>query len=308
MFRLLLIASLFSLSARAEDPGSQNTHAGPSQSVGSEYLHQTTGGHFELTPALGIYASTIRYKNSSDKTQQSFLPITVKGEYGFSDLFSLSAKLGVGLGVVNNTCPNSTCDDTVLRGAMDPVLSANFRIPTGIMALRFGADLSTSLGNHKIESNGDTNVASGGTSLTPNFGMDFSLPNMVMGFQLKYDLYRGDRTNERPGRTPSETKDKKANRLGLAAFYEYNFPRIVSIGSALEYLNQAASETESTGVTTKNKDALDHFNLNVYVPLRFTPRVTLVPAVWLGATQRDSSSTVKDQTDFSMNVLARFTF
>jgi hypothetical protein len=97
--------------------------------------------------------------------------------------------------------------------------------------------------------------------------------------------------------------------LDVTAFYEFNFPRIVSIGTALAYTNSPSSKTENAGVKTSNNNAADIYALQVYVPLRFTPRVTLVPSVSVGAVDyKAGSSTVKSQTLTSMAVYARFTF
>jgi len=300
---LLFVAFIFTSVAYAQD------EAMPAS--GSEYLHQAAGRHFELSPGTGVQSTTAKYKNSTTKeAKRTLIPLTATAEYGFTDLFSLGLKVGVGVGATDLSCDSTTlCNDTVHSGMIDPTLSANFRIPVGAAALRFGADLSTSIGKYKIENDGDTNLASGGTKLTPYAGVEFLLADMVFGTRLSYDLYKGDREVEDQTTNPtSNYKYIDKRELNAAFFYEFNFPRIVSIGGALEYINSPTSKTESNGVKTSDKNAADIYALKAYVPLRFNPRVTLVPSLKVGVVDYKDTTNIKSQALTELNVFARFTF
>lgn len=311
MFRSLLFTTLlFVTAAHAEDEGAQATSGGPANSVGSEYLHQAVGHTFELTPGVGVQTSKITIKNSPNKQDKTLIPLTVKAEYGFTDMFSLAAQLGVGIGAVDNTCTSpAICDDTVAGGLLDPIISANMRIPVGIAALRFGADLSVSPSKHKIQADGDENLASGGTTFSPYVGAEILIGPSVFGGKISYDLYRGDRSVEDDAPPANTYKITDEKELDVNLFYEFNFPKIVAIGGALEFTDSPTSKTESGGVKTSNDDAATFTTVKVYVPLRFNTHVTLVPALSGGVVNyKASTSTVDEQTLSKFEVIARFTF
>lgn len=271
----------------------------------SEYLHQAAGGVFEVTPTIALKTAKVDYKDPSDNDSDSVeVPLTVKGEYGFSDLFSVGAILGVGAGVTNYDDCSSSCDDRH-RGLYDPVLTANFRIPLGVGAVRFGTDLSFSLGDHKIEADGDSNLASGGTVLTPYAGYEAILGSHGFGGKLRHQAVRTDRNYsvEQSSGGTNKYKIKDGEQTYLDLFYEYSFPKIVAIGTALEFTHSAESKSGST----KNNDKYNAVDVNVYVPLRFNSKITLVPSLSFGSIN-NKSDTIKRNTRSSMGVYARFAF
>ncbi len=305
---LSLATLLFMTSAHAEDIGAQNTPEGPSN-TGSQYLHQATGGTFELSPFTGVMSRKQSAKASQNKRESTLLPLGVMGEYGFSDLFSLSGRLAVGIGGTDAICPGTTCDDTVQSGLFDPIITANFRIPVGIAALRFGADISSSIGKRKLDKDGDSNLATGGTKFAPFFGAEFLLTNMIIGGRVSYDLFKSERETQDDTPPAGSYKESKRQETNAAIFYEYNFPKIVSLGAALNYKDSAATEIKSSGSKTELYDKSSTIGLEIYVPLRFTPRVTLIPRLASASTNYKSSSAgIKDDSMTELSVLARFAF
>ena len=308
LFRSLLVLAVVGAQAFAQD---DQPVTSVEAATGSEYLHQAPGGAFELSPGLMITTERLKGRGTVRNRTASQLMLMVEGEYGFNDMFSLGANLGVGVGATSiDNCPsNTTCNDTRQSGMRDAMVTFNGRVPFGLSAFRFGLDLSQSFGEAVIEKDGDSNLASGGTTLTPFVGFETTFGASLIGAKLGYDVYQSDRDykNESPPATKFKVKD--GQRLNAALFYEYTFPKIVSVGAALEYLDRADSKTSGNGTTSKNKDGASLTMLNVYVPLRFNPRVTLIPEISSGLSKyKTSNSSFKEHVVSQVAVNARFTF
>ncbi|NJL25085.1 MAG: hypothetical protein HC902_07860 [Calothrix sp. SM1_5_4] len=277
----------------------------------SEYQHQTEAGRWEVTPSVGIHArnGTPRDATTTKKIYSGSLPLSVRGEYGISSLFSVGTQLGYTMGAVSYDCDSSTtCDSTTFKGFVDPEVYLNGRVGIGPGSLRFGANVAFSPMKAEISSNGDANNFSGGTTVSPYVGYEFFVGRGLLGFRGAYDLYQSEREVSDKTSTPNSYKVTDGQDISLAAFYEYPIWKL-SIGSALEYTNSAQTRKKSNGATTPGNNAFSEYHMRVYVPIRFNPKITLYPALAVGTQDCPSSGCTARTTSITdISCAGRFTF
>jgi len=293
--------------AQEDSPSGTRPSAGYSN---SEYMHQAPGGKFELTP--GMLFESVRYEFKSNTNEPTIfrLPLFVKAEYGFSDMFSLSAVLAYAVGGTSYTECTTTCPDSKKSsGLMDPIVSANLRFPIGAGALRAGLDFSFSTEDSKTESDGDYNNASGGSTLAPYVGYEITFGRNILGGRLSHELVKSDRTHKDQRGTPSTEKISGGQDTFVNVFYEFNFPRIVSLGAAIEHQKSPTTKSSTNGgPKTSDKNELSITKFKFYVPLEFNERVTLVPALAVGPYRYKNATSLESATYTSVGVYSRFTF
>lgn len=274
---------------------------------GSNYLWQAPEGKFEVTPALGIAKGTYSQRATTYNNEQSKMPITVSGEYGICPTMAAGLTLGTDSQKVHDTTPASV--DTKQTGMLDPVLFFKGRYDLGAGWLRYGANLVLGFQKHVNKSNGDSNLASGGMTLTPWAGWEMAAGPGTFGARLMFDLYKGEASGSDESTTPAtDYKTTGGGAFGLTAFYEMPMG-MWDIGGALTYKSMATTKNKVAGVSTSSDDGATNIMLEVYAPVHVNDMITVLPTLHYTTVNFTSSSYgIKSGSEMGLDVGARFTF
>lgn len=314
--RLLTITSVlvagFSLPVFAQEATPQSPSSSPildaNTSSASYYLHQPSAGQFDLTPSLVL--TQMKYEVEDGDMEydmvSSLIGLGIGFDYGISDMFSIGANLNYGEGTVKvDECPSGfTCNDRDQGGLEDPSINAKLKLKAGPGAFRFMAKLSMATEDHKVKSNGDSNLASGGTTGNLQAGYEVKTELNAFGGLVGYDVYQSDR-DAKSGDT--KYKSEGGNNLNAAIFAEHASKNLI-FGGALTYFLSAESKNKVNGTSAKAKDDFDIIALEGYMPIRAADNVLLTPKITLGKVKYKSSETVDDATVVMLGGEARFTF
>ena len=238
---LLLASSI----AQAQTPDAAPEAGSTAQ--GSEYLYQAPAKSWVVTPKILNTVGTYKFKSSSsyDKASTVSTGVSVEGEYGIADFFSLAAEAGFSAGVIDYYCKDSValCTDATdrSRGLEDIRLAANFRLPMGKLALRFGADAYLSPGKRKIESDDDSNNFSGGQSVAPYLGLEVPVATSgFIGAKLQYEAVASKQKVTDDGATPKDYEVKPGKAFVATVFYEHRIAARFNVLHAANFFDPTA--------------------------------------------------------------------
>ena len=94
----------------------------------------------------------------------------------------------------------------------------------------------------------------------------------------------------------------------VAAFYEANVNKL-TFGGALSYTARAASKTAiADAAATSDGNNTTGFAFTYYMPVHFTPTITLLPVVSVGSTHYPTASGIDSQTALAIGCAGRFAF
>lgn len=285
--------------ASAEDTGMTN----------SEFLHQPEAQELEVIPGVKLNVTAFSLRNTDTKVTGVGSPLTVDLDYGFSSMFSAGLVLGYGSTAYVRTCTfPKTCNDTTSKGLLDPKLNFKLRFPVGPGTLRVGADVGVAVEHSKIKSSGDSNQASGGTTVTPFVAYELPLSVGLLGLAMQYDVYKSDQKTDddsfAPGTTYSVTGGQS---FGTSAYYEANF-RKLTFGGALNYANAGISKASVNGKNLDVDSVINAFGVSFYLPVHFTPTIALLPIASYSVLNYSSMSSVSSAGVFNVGVAGRFSF
>lgn len=314
MFRLLILAvASVSTFAHAQQNGSFLT---------SEYFHQAEAGVFEITPGIGQapgkasvnelpmgyrFVQTT-YKNTSAKSNVTFLPIVADLEYGLTPDFAVGGELSYVTGHTSiDNCPSgSTCPSGDISGLADPQVFFKGRYGTGAGQLSYGISINVSL-MKSWSDNQKSNVASGGFSYTPFVGFETQAGYGVWGARVAYSIAGERKTEDRAANTDDYVKG--GNRTLLETFYEFPISGETTVGFALQYAIHATTESKSgSGTYSDDKSAGKEIALKAYTPMPMGT-FTLLPSLKYSSYSLDDSNSGTDKmTGFEIGVAGRMTF
>ena len=272
----------------------------------SELYHQAAAGTFEITPGLALLSKKLKLRNTDLEINTVGIPVTVIGEYGVSSFFSIGLNLRYEGSFTSYTnCPNGfDCKSSGSYGLQDPQIDLKFKVPVGPGLLRFGAGASFAVEKSVQKSSGDSNMASGGNKVAPFLVYEIAFGPSILGAQVQYDAYIGDRKVNNSG--VDQTISKGA-AFSTNIFYEFN-RRIVTFGAALGYGTQDREQTTANGTTTVNNVTPNLFGLKIYAPIHSTDRLTLLPTVTYAILTYPSSSSSSVAAVTEIGGAARFAF
>lgn len=289
--------------------------ADSSGSNGTEYMYQTPGDTFMVQPQIGLGGIAVKYNDTNTgyknlKATSAALPVGVAGEYGINQMLAIGLELIYSSNKTTFDCdsPLPCPKDKKASGLHDPAINIKLRNQIGAGTLRYGLRAAIALEKSKIDSDGNSNAASGGSSVTPFVGYELPLGPGFIGAQASYDLYKGDRKTKTDGVT-NETKTTGGETLEVSAFYEANVG-IMTYGGALVFDSRAESKDAVGSAAPKgNKNAYTAYTLHFYTPAHLTPTITILPTVDLGGISYTSSGSSADSAGaFLISVAGRFTF
>ena len=274
--------------------------------IQSELYHQAAAGTFEVTPGIALFSTKSKLRNTDLEINRFGLPVNVIGEYGVSSFFSIGLNLTFGnsfLSYVN--CPvGFDCKTSKSYGLEDPRIDLKFMVPVGPGLLRFGAGGSFAVEKSVLKSSGDSNMASGGNRITPFLAYEVTYGPSILGAQVQYDAYVGDRRVNDSG---VDQTDSKGAAFSTTVFYEFT-RSIVTFGAALDYRTSERSQTTLNGTTTIESVTSNLFELQIYAPLHTTDRLTLVPTVRYAILTYPSSSSTSVTAITAIGGAARIAF
>lgn len=277
----------------------------------SELLRQAPGGALELSPSIGVSSTRFEIKNTNIEGNSSSLPVGLEVEYGFNDFFSLGADVGYSMSSMRweNCGAPYICESSKSKGMVDPSLAAKLRLPVGEGAIRLNLNYSFSLEDSKTESDGDSNNASGGSTLTAGLGYEHRIGPNIFGGIISMEVYQSERTHkdEEPPTTGTE-KIEGGETMALGAFYQRRLPSNHAFGVAVAYTITDETKSKSAGVTTDNNNKFEALALHGYMQLRMNDRLTLIPSLMVGTVDMPSRSDAEDVTATNITGTARFTF
>jgi hypothetical protein len=295
--------------AKAEAPIEAPAGDAPSSGLlDTEFFHQADGGMFEVSPYIVITGKKYKFRNESTESNYGNFDLGSRFEYGLTPWLSLGLDLVYSLGAVSyDEEPTGTnYKDYTVQGLKDPAVDLRARIPAGPGVVNLKAQVSTALEKFKEDSDGDLNVASGGTTVNAGVGYSVGLGAHKFGGGFDYDVVQTERQSKN---SATNFKTKGGNALSVSGFYEFSFPKLATIGGSVSYIDIAAVKSNETG-TYKSLDSQSQaYVVSVYGPLRFTDRITLVPILAVGGQKFTSKSfQSKNATISSIGCMGRFAF
>jgi len=306
-FVLTVLLLTFGAVGNAQDEASDTSSV---EGRKSEFLYQSPAGKLELTPNIFLISERHRFKKETYKNNVGLLALGTGVEYGITDRISIGGQLlyGVGADSIDDCPKDTTCRDSrLVNGLSDPEIEAKFNLPVGPGLVRLGTDLSVSVEKSKIKSDGDYNLASGGTNLALSAGYEVPFSGRhVIGGAIRYDVYKGDRSVEDRA-SNSNYKITGGNEVGLAAFYEFSFAKL-TLGTAVIYINTPETKQKVGGTSTTFVGHYDFIGMKFYTPIYFGGDITLLPELSMGRRDYKSHDTIKDSAVAELGCAARFSF
>jgi hypothetical protein len=293
----------------------------PDLSNGSQFLYQTEAHKYNVSPRIGIDSSATEYSQNNLKRYEVGFPVGVEGEWGINQMFSLGLDLTYSASARTYKCDTNCPENTHSSGLMDPTLKFKGRNAIAGGTIRYGADLSLSLEKSKISSSGNSNAASGGTTLAPWIGYEHELGPGFIGGKIQYDLYKGDRKVQNDtvaGATTVDPANDAANatstdsngqNVALNVFYEMKFKTKYTAGANVNYVYHAETRTSVNGASSRGtRDQGSATGLKLYGTIQFTERIALLPAIGFEAVRYSNSNVVDGAAIFGAGAAGRFTF
>ena len=274
--------------------------------IQSELYHQAPAGTFEVTPGIAILSTKSKLRSTDLEINTVGVPLNVIGEYGVSSFFSIGLNLQFGNSFTSfANCPvGFDCKSSKSYGLEDPRIDLKFMFPVGPGLLRFGAGASFAVEKSVKKASGDSNTASGGNKVVPFLAYEVAFGPSILGAQIQYDAYIGDRKVSDSG---VDQTDSKGAAFSTNVFYEYT-RSIVTLGAALGYGTSERSQTTANGTTTINSVTTNAFALKIYAPIHTTDRLTLLPTVTYAILTYPSSSTAIVTAVTAIGGAARISF
>jgi hypothetical protein len=261
----------------------------------SEFFYQTGAGKSDVTGQIGYTALNRTGKGqTTDYKVTGLAPIGVAYEYGLSEMLSVEGILAYG-SLEDNSTPSRKS-----TGLVDPMVTLKGTQKMDFGHLRFGATLGLGgISKSKTESNGDTNLLSGGYSLKPYIGADLNAGPGILGARLSYN-YKLDRTSDNNG---TEGTTKGGNETDLSAFYEYMLSDMV-LGAELNYTMTAETKDKND---QKLNNAANKTGASLYGRIPAIEKLAIIPRLDYVFSNSDTD-TYDKYNDMILSVAARYEF
>lgn len=295
------------------------------ENLSSEYLHQAGHRKVEFTLGVGreegksawtnqdpngISYQTISETGKPQKVNITRFPISVTAEYGFTPTLAAGVDLIYGNGKYTTAnCPtNTTCKDSTSSGLYNPALYLKGMTPVGSAAFAYGLIADIGVEKYEVDAAGNTNLATGGTTLTPYLGYVFGSGFTRGGARFQYDVYKGDRkatyatTDTEPAR---DSTTSRGNTWALDAFFESKLESFM-LGGNVAYLHTSESSFFSNGKSGKSGDASHTWIFQVYAPVYSDGFMVLPNIAYEMQTFTDSSYFVSNVNSVQFGVAVRF--
>lgn len=283
------------------------TSAYASGPVKSEFFYQAAPEKHQVTPALTYTSMNEKVTGSTEKKTNQVL--SVKYEYGISEMFSA----GLTLGYLSGETTETGLAKTSASGLADVVyfLRGQNSFMEG-SSLHYGADINMALSKGEVDSTtGNLKSAStGGMGITPYVGYNWMVGPGVVGARLSTQMDLSDKTFKQTGTT--DTKAKGGNITALTGFYEQGFDKWL-VGGALTYSGVNTIKSTTAGTTT-NVAGGNYFGIKVYPTYELSETATIVGELsyntFLGDNKVSGGTVTKvdSKDDMNINVGGRFTF
>ena len=233
--------------------------AEPVPAVKSEFFYQAAPGVQVVTPEFNYIAITVETNNAGTptKTEVKRTGVRVAYDYGINQMFSVGAALEYSTSKDEGNTPT-----TIEAGLNDIEVNFKGTYAMGPGNLRFGSELSYSLGDRKIEANGNSNAYTGGHILTPYLGYDMNLGKGVAGTKLARQMNLGKQKVDNNGVTTEYEGDEETQ---FDLFYEQGINADWNAGGALSYVQKA--DTKSNGTSTENINPT--YLVRLYAPVKW---------------------------------------
>lgn len=285
---------------------STSLFAAAQTAVQSEYFYQAPVDSNVFTPAVDYTANTIKVKNVSNAQKEVGPTINLTYERGLTDAFSTGLTVGYLSGTTEAASATATTSkkETGLTD-LDIFFKGESAFTEG-SSLHYGVSLIAGLENHKIDSSGDANAATGAMFVAPYVGYQWAVGAGATGVSLSTELLKSAKT-ENAG-TTSTVEDGNATRL--AGFYEMKMD-----STMIDFEGRYTTISDK-----KNKDANTTTEMPDYIGLAVVPTFTLSPSTTiLGSLSYDKMLDTKlkdagleyeiENGDIlAVNIAGRFTF
>lgn len=260
--------------------GSQVHAETMSESTGaqSQYYRQALSGHHLITPFLDTVARRGEERSSGNDIESRGAEVGVSYEYGVSDLWAIGAEISTAS--LEDDVDNAA-RKTKSKGMKDLEFTVRGQTAAG-SGVHFGGRITIAVEDSKIESDGDSNMSSGGNVLAPYIGYQWALPTSFLGVQLTRELQLGKAKQIDKSNGTKRTFDLEGGELTtLAAYYEAVLSSKVSLGTSIELSKR--QDIEVTGDLTGTVDGKSATALVVYVPIQLgggtlIPRMSAIKA------------------------------
>jgi hypothetical protein len=299
--------------------------AADSASNGSEYMHQAAAGKWEVSPMLEYHDWTLKYNSNGNifgfsKSEDTGMIYGVKGEYGINDMFSVGVNLAGESDTWKNTGTDGSTNNSTASGMNNIDIIGNGKYDLGGSTLRYGLDLSISMGSSKYDvssgaAQGSFGTNTGGMDLTPFIGWETAMGPGILGAKFSYLFQLSKRNyNTTAGSVPlSEIPSSESgiSAESLAVFYEW-MQNSWSLGVSLAYNGvQGSSETFADGSSSKVDNGHAGLFVSVYAPITVADNITIIPNLGFGDNGEAlvaENGGVNTWNGWDLSVAARFAF
>ncbi len=268
----------------------------------------SAAGQFTLTPGIGLEIVRQKFKSPDVEFSTDILSPGVQAEYGATDFLSVGGTFGYLASVTSaDKCPSGyTCERTGTKGISDPSLYAKFRLHAGQGNFIAKLNYSFSIEDHKIESDGDSNAASGGNTLTASAGYEVGFNRNRIGFEIARDLMQTDRSVKDDGPPALDYKVGAGENTSFTGFYEIHVEK-ANVGGYLSYLIADKTEDNLSGSMQKNDDRYSIVKLQFYAAIHFD-RFDLLPTAGYSVVNYASASNLDYMISQNVGCGFRFMF
>jgi len=292
------------------------------ETSGSEYLHQTAAGKWEVTPMLTYQDMTLKYTNNNgtnfDKSETTGVIYGVKGEYGIDDMFSVGINIAAENDSIKSTSTSGVSNTGTASGLNNIDLYGNGKYDLGGSMLRYGLDFSIAMGKTKQDissgaGQGSFGTSDGGLNATPFVGWEMAMGPGIFGLKFSYTFQLADRKyNSTPAGTGALADSEKGDSAeSLTAFYEW-MNNNWSLGVALSYNGTNGSKlTFGDGTTGTVDNGHAGIFIDIYAPITVADNITLIPSFGYGDNGEmliAEQGGVKTFAGYDLSVAARFGF
>ncbi|HVK61418.1 MAG TPA: hypothetical protein VM432_07705 [Bdellovibrionales bacterium] len=252
-------------------PLGQEPGADDNEVFGSEFFHQPAFGENEITAGIGVIISSSVQRNSRfyESTATGIDPLSFQFAYGVGEKTAVGFRLAYASYQVS-----AGGDSDKAKGLYNPVLFFSGMLPKSGFKINYGADVILPFQKGKVESNGDSNVASGEFSIAPTVGAEIPASWGFFGPKLRY-LIRGERETEF---TTVDAKYKDGNRLSLVLFNEWKLDHS-RVGVRVNQNWVEESKITSPGTERTSSASYEWTSANVYARIASSPTFEILPDI-----------------------------
>ena len=235
---------------KKSEEGATAEAEGEGETENSERFYQAESKVFEVVPRLAYGSATANFTAGSALSGQktSGLEESVALEYGLCPMFAVGGVLAnQNLTQSFTSAAGTAIPNTKQSGLEDPVVFLHGKLPFGKGLFHFGVDAALSFSSLEVDTSGNQNAGSGGTTVSTFVELEGPFGPGTIGAGARYDAIKAIESLRDSSSGTLTTGNKSGGKvLAAIGFYEVHVPRgLIGVGG--EY--DAIAKEQVTGNT-----------------------------------------------------------